>query len=180
MRIMGRTLRVFFLGTSLVWVPASHAQIGEPLKTCTLIGCFDQIGIHIPTAGRKLAETQIDYVVEFDGVRVNCFGPRGQTIPESGGCDRSTIRIEVNEITDCSQALQDLSTYKACVNDRRFEDVVVIFEKRKAARVSIRRDGKTFATKLFRLKYVTWWPNGKACGECVQAREDWIVNWGSR
>jgi hypothetical protein len=141
-------------------------------KTCTLIGCVDEMDLRIERADGTPVNLAVS--VTADGQAVTCSAP---TTGSTATCD-GNVMVWSHALQDCNQqASANGAMSVVCVDNGRFAQDITINGTPRAVTVSLlSADGVVVAERTFTPAYRAVQPNGPGCGEiCQQASDAWTL-----
>lgn len=153
-----------------LWVTglALAACACESSKTCTLIGCQDQLIVEISQSSglAVLFSAHLD----IDGRAVACPAPAKG---ESAACDTG-VSIASRELQDCTQTISGDQARETCVGTGYFTERIIILGAPKSVGISLMTGATVAAQTTLTPTYEVNQPNGPGCDPvCKQAAATW-------
>jgi hypothetical protein len=137
-------------------------------KTCTLMGCQDQLILEISQSSglAVLFSARLD----IDGRAVACPAPaRG----ESTTCDTG-VSIASRELQDCTQTISGGQASETCVGTGYFTERIIILGAPKSVDITLMTGATVVAQTTIAPTYEVNQPNGPGCDPvCKQAAATW-------
>jgi hypothetical protein len=163
--------------TCVAWARIAAALMGaltlgcSGTKTCTLIGCVDEMNLRIERADGTPVNLAVS--VTADGQVVTCSAP---TTGSTASCD-GNVMVWSHALQDCNQqASANGAMSVVCVDNGRFAQDITINGTPRAVSVSLLSGDGVIAERTFTPAYGAVQPNGPGCGEiCQQASDAWTL-----
>jgi hypothetical protein len=140
-------------------------------KACRLIGCVDEMALHIEHADGTPVNLALSLMV--DGQTVTCSAP---ATGSTATCD-GNVMVWSHALQDCNpQASANGAMSVVCVDNGRFAEDVTINGTPRAVTVSLLSGDGVVAERSFTPAYGAVQPNGPGCGgTCQQASDAWTL-----